>query len=178
MATISFPLRSPAAFALALLLKALALPAAAFDCQDLGFHWSNDQPAVNRVHVFCGEIRNGRPKGFHSLRLLGTSAVVTRVTGRSNERDGIYDASVRFRNDTAKFSTFFPDACTVDQVVASIHYAATHVERDHPQWGKLGPSAPEQAQENDGYCRNDGGDPFEIRIGLLADGRVNTAFPN
>jgi hypothetical protein len=108
---------------------------------------------------------------------METSAVVTGVTGKSNERDGIYDASVRFRNDTAKFSTFFPDACTVDQVVASIHYAASHVERDHPQWGKLGPSAPEQADDG-GYCLDGNGDPFEIRMGLLADGRVNTAFPN
>lgn len=178
MATVSFPLQSVAAFALALVLTALGQPAEALDCRDYGFHWSDDAPAVNRVHVFCGEIKRGRPKGFHSIRLLDTSAVVMRVTGKLNERGGIYDASVRFRNDTAKFSTFFPDACTVDQVVASIHYAATHVERDHPQWGKLGPSAPERAQDDDGYCRNDGGDPFEIRIGLLADGRVNTAFPN
>jgi hypothetical protein len=107
---------------------------------------------------------------------METSAVVTGVTGKSNERDGIYDASVRFRNDTVKFSTFYPDACTVDQVVASIHYAATHVEQDHPQWGKLGLSAPEDI--NDNYCLDDNGDPFEIRMGLLADGRVNTAFPN
>ena len=145
-------------------------PAMALDCRDRGFHWSDDAPAVNRLHVFCGEIRRGRPKGFHSTRLQGTSAVVTGVIARSNERDGIYDASVRFRNDTAKFSTFFPDTCAVDRVVASIHYAATHVERDHPRWGKLGPSAPDE--DNDGYCLDDNGDPFEIRMGLLSDGRA------
>ncbi len=173
---IQFLRKSLAVFALALLLTALGRPATALDCRDRGFHWSDDEPAVNRAHVFCGEIKRGRPKGFHSIRLLDTSAVVTRVTGRSNERDGIYDASVGFRNDTAKFSTFFPDACTVDQVVASIHFAATHVERDHPRWGKLGPSGPEG---NDaGYCLDSNGDPFEIRMGLLSDGRVNTAFPN
>jgi hypothetical protein len=61
-------------------------------------------------------------------------------------------------------------------VVASIHYAATHVERDHPQWGKLGPSAPDR--DAGGYCVDGNGQPFEIRMGLLADGRVNTAFPN
>jgi len=166
-----------AACALVLLLTAFGAPAVAQDCRDRGFHWSDDKPAVNRLHVFCGEIRKGRPKGFHSTRLLDTSAVVTEVTGRSNERNGIYDATVRFRNDTAKFSTFFPDTCTVDQLVASIHYAATHVERDHPQWGKLGPSAPEQTDDG-GYCLDANGDPFEIRMGLLSDGRVNTAFPN
>lgn len=178
MSKISFTRRSLAAFALALPLTALGQPATALDCRDRGFHWSDDDPAVNRLHVFCGEISKGRPKGFHSTRLMETSAVVTGVTGRSNERDGIYDASVRFRNDTVKFSTFFPDACTVDQVIASIHYAATRVERDHPQWGKLGPSAPEQTHDDDGYCVDDNGDPFEIRMGLLSDGRVNTAFPN
>jgi hypothetical protein len=171
-----FVFQSLAACALALLLTALGQPATALDCRDRDFHWSDDAPAVNRLHVFCGEIRRGRPKGFHSTRLLETSAVVTGVTGRSNERDGIYDASVLFRNDTAKFSTFFPDACSVDQVVASIQYAATHVERNHPQWGKLGPSAPKH--NGDGYCVDDNGDPFEIRMGLLSDGRVNTAFPN
>lgn len=171
-----FAVQSLAASKLVLLLTALGASAVAQDCRDRGFHWSDDQPAVNRLHVFCGEIRSGRPKGFHSTRLLETSPVVTGVTGRSNERDGIYDASVRFRNDTVKFSTFFPDACTVDQVVASIHYAATHVEREHPQWGRLGPSAPEQ--HGDGYCVDGNGDPFEIRMGLLSDGRVNTAFPN
>jgi hypothetical protein len=176
MPTMRFPLQSLVALALALLLTALGQPAAALDCRDRGFHWSDDEPAVNRLHVFCGEIRRGRPKGFHSTRLQDTSAVVTGVTGKSNERDGIYDASVRFRNDTAKFSTFFPDACTVDRVVASIHFAATHVERDHPRWGKLGPSAPDE--DNVDYCLDGNGDPFEIRMGLLSDGRVNTAFPN
>jgi hypothetical protein len=50
------------------------------------------------------------------------------------------------------------------------------VERDHPQWGKLGPSAPDR--DAGGYCVDGNGQPFEIRMGLLADGRVNTAFPN
>jgi len=162
--------------AIAMSLAGFGVPVAALDCRDRAFHWSNDQPAINRLHVFCGEVSRDRPKGFHSNRLQSTSAVVTGVTARSNERDGIYDASVKFRNGTTKFSTFFPDACTVDQVVASIRYAATHVERPHPQWGKLGSSAPED--ENDGYCLDANGDPFEIRMGLLADGRVNTAFPN
>jgi len=168
--------RLPWVFVLATSVLGVAAPAAAFDCRDRAFRWSADEPAINRLHVFCGEIRNGRPKGFHSARLQGSSAVVTGIAARSNERDGIYDATVKFRNGTSKFSTFFPDACTVDQVVASIRHAGAHVERDHPQWGKLGPSAP--GHDNDAFCLDANGDPFEIRIGVLADGRINTAFPN
>ena len=162
-------------FAAALTLFGAGAPAAALDCRDRAFRWSDDRPAINRLHVFCGEIREGRPKGFHSIRLQDTSAVVTGVAARSNDRDGIYDATVTFRNGATKFSTFFPDVCTVDQVVASIRYAATHVARPHAQWGKLGPSAPKD--DNHGYCLDANGDPFDIRMGVLADGRVNTAFP-
>jgi hypothetical protein len=165
----------PRLIAIAMSLTGVGTPVAALDCRDRAFQWSDDQPAINRLHVFCGEISGDWPRGFHSTRLQGTSAVVTGLTARSNERDGIYDATVKFRNGTNKFSTFFPDTCNVDQVVTSIRYAAAHIERPHPQWGKLGPSAP--AIDNDRYCLDDKGHPFEIRMGFLADGRVNTAFP-
>ncbi|MGF1641735.1 MAG: EndoU domain-containing protein [Rhodospirillales bacterium] len=152
------------------------IPVEASDCRAAAFHWSDGAPAVNLRHVFCGELRRGRPLGVHSMRLVGTSPVVTAVAPRPDGRDGIYDARVRFRNGATKFSTFFPDACTVEQVVASIRHAATHGTRDHPQWGKLGPSAP--AADAAGFCLDAAGRPFDIRIGVLADGRVNTAFPD
>jgi hypothetical protein len=151
-------------------------PADAVDCKDRGFDWSDDDPPINRRHVFCGEINDGKPMGFHSTRLQATSQVVTGVRELSQARNGIADATVAFTNGATKFSTLFPDACTVDQVLASIHYASTRATRPHPVWGKLGPSAPAPAAE--GYCLDGGGQPFEIRLGFLRDGRINTAFPN
>ena len=151
-------------------------PADAVDCGDPAFHWSDHDPPINRRHVFCGEIKDGKPKGFHSTRLQSTSPVVDGLRKRSEGRNGITDATIQFTNGTTKFSTLFPDACTVDQVLASIHYASTRTTRPHRVWGKLGASAPTPGAE--GYCLDGRSQPFEIRLGFLRDGRINTAFPN
>lgn len=151
-------------------------PAAAPDCGDPGFHWSDHRPAINVRHIFCGEIRSGKPKGFHSTRLRDSSEVVVGVRGISRSAQGIYTGTVVFTDGLTKFSTFFPDACTVDEVLASIHHASIHIDGDHPAWGSLGPSAP--AAGADGYCLDHRGQPFPIRMGLFDDGRVNTAFPS
>ena len=151
-------------------------PAAAPDCRDPGFHWSDHRPAINMRHVFCGEIRKDKPKGFHSTKLRDSSDVVTGVRGISRSASGIYTGTVVFADDQTKFSTFFPDACTVDEVLASIHHASTHIGGDHPAWGQLGPSAP--ADNADWFCLDHSGRAFPIRMGLFDDGRVNTAFPS
>ncbi len=151
-------------------------PSAAPDCQDTRFHWSDDRPAINARHLFCGEVRKGKPKGFHSTRLRDTSRVVTGVRGISRSASGIYTGTVVFTDGQTKFSTFFPDACAVDEVLASIHHASTHIGGDHPAWGQLGPSAP--ANNADGFCLDHRGQAFQIRMGLFDDGRVNTAFPS
>lgn len=171
-----FPSRARIALVLAVSLVAGCEPASAPDCRDPGFHWTGHRPAINARHVFCGEIREGKPKGFHSTRLRDTSEVVTGVRGISRSADGIYTATVMFGDGLTKFSTFFPDSCTVDEVLASIHHASTHIGGDHPAWGQLGPSAP--ADGIDGFCLDHGGRAFPIRMGLFDDGRVNTAFPS
>ncbi len=160
----------------AVVLAVACEPAAAPDCRDSGFHWSDHRPAINARHVFCGEIRKGKPKGFHSTRLRDSSEVVVGVRGISRSPEGIYTGTVVFAGGLTKFSTFFPDACTVDQVLASIHHASNHIEGDHPAWGYLGPSAP--ADRADGFCLDHGGGAFPIRMSLFDDGRVNTAFPS
>ncbi len=161
---------------MAALLAGACEPAAAPDCRDPGFHWTNQRPAINMRHVFCGVIRNGKPKGFHSTQLRDTSQVVTGVRGISRSAQGIYTGTVVFKDGQTKFSTSFPDACTVDEVLASIYHASAHIEADHPAWGQLGPSAP--ANNADGFCLDHHGEAFPIRMGLFDDGRVNTAFPS
>ncbi len=91
--------------------------------------------------------------------------------------NGIYAATVAFRNQTHKTSTFFPDACSYQEILSSIAYAFLHQGRKHPVWGVLGKSAP--AANTDGYCRAADGTAFEVRLGLVHEGtRVNTAFPD
>lgn len=162
------------------LLTLLAAPATAGavepDCRDRAFRWSRETPKVNLRHVFCGEIGNGRPRGFHSVRLQETSEVVLEVVRRRDEGGGIYSAVVVFANGTRKLSTFFPDHCSFEQIVRSITYAVHNRHGPHREWGEIGPSAPTEVAEM--FCLDNRGLPFEIRFGVLANGRVNTAFPN
>jgi hypothetical protein len=161
------------------LMADAALSAGSAPCTDASWHWSSTTPKVNRQHVFCGEIgSNKKPKGFHSIAHQGASVVVTGVKNKRNNRNGIYDATVDFASPaspSSKMSTFFPDACSEEQITNSIVYAATHTTGNHPSWGKLGPSAPAPNAPN--YCLDSNGNPFEIRMGLVG-GDVNTAFPN
>lgn len=152
-------------------------PAAmAADCGDPAFHWSDDDPPINMRHLFCGEMRDGRPKGFHSRRLRASASLVERIGRPSDEGDGVYSAVITFANGSRKLSTFFPDHCQVDEIARSVAYAARHPVGEHRRWGVIGPSAP--GEHAVGFCLGTSGHPFSIRLGLLADGRVNTAFPD
>lgn len=153
-------------------------PVAALDCHSRRFTWTDSDPAINRRHVFCGEIDHGQPKGVHSTRLLASSAVVRRIESKSGDRDGIYEAIVIFTNGRRKLSTFFPDRCTVEQITQSIYHAATNITASHRSWGFVGPSAPTPKSGGGVYCHDNEGKSFEIRLGRLKNGRINTAFPN
>lgn len=167
-----------AAMALALAFAAVAGDGSADgpDCRDPRFHWSASEPKVNLRHVFCGELRDGRPKGFHSVRLRDSASLVRAIERRRDERGGVWSAVVVFANGRRKLSTFFPDHCTVEQLLRSIDYAVAQSFGRHREWGEVGPSAPYRGAET--FCLDNDGAPFEIRFGVLADGRVNTAFPN
>lgn len=149
--------------------------AALADCRHPGFAWSEGEPPINRRHVFCGEVRDGEPKGFHSTALRPTTDLIVAIDARGSGRDGIYQAIAQFSNGRRKFSTFFPDRCTVAEVTRSIAHAAAHPARRHPVWGEIGPSAPADAAP--GYCLDDRGRVFEIRFSRQKSGRINTAFP-
>jgi hypothetical protein len=160
-------------------------PATAFDCRRDDFAWSATRPPINLRHVFCGEIEDGRAKGLHATSLSPTWDVARRLERRSDEGGGIYSAIVVFDGGKRKFSTFFPDHCTAEQIVRSIEHAASNPLRAHKQWGEIGLSAPESRNNrnpagagHEMFCLDNKGKRFEIRLGVLADGRINTAFPN
>lgn len=155
---------------------------AANDCTDRRFHWSADDPQINLRHLFCGETRRGRPRGFHSIRLVATARLIRGVGHHTEEGGGIYSAVVEFADGSRKLSTFFPDHCTLAQIVRSVAHAAANISGRHRAWGEIGFSAPAPATHQRGdletFCLDNAGQPFEIRLGVLANGRINTAFPN
>lgn len=159
--------------------------AAQLDCSDAGKRlWSRSDPQVNLSHIFCGEIgRNGDPKGFHSRAAGPPTGAVDRVEEAAHRGNEVYDATVIFGNGRRKRSTFYPDDCSAEAILRSVLYAYRNQTGDHPAWGVLGPSAPvpDGGSQRDGYCRDDRGRPFEIRIGTIrrrGQDAINTAFPN
>jgi hypothetical protein len=160
----------------ALLLDRVRPAPEAAGCGDRGFGWSDSDPPINRRHIFCGEVRGGEPRGFHAVQLKASAPLVRAIENRGRDRDGIYSAVVIFANGRRKFSTFFPDHCTVAEIVQSIDHAASGEAILHPAWGMVGLSAPNEGVE--GYCLDRLKRPFSIRFAKGPDGRVNTAFPN
>lgn len=144
-------------------------------------HWSSSNPPVNLRHIFCGEWRNGRAKGFHS-RPNGQNPVTIAqvVVTQPKNSQGIYGGRWSYRgySHKDKFSTFFPDGCTYSQVVKSILYAANHptsCPEGAPNWANCGPNHPQESGV--GYCQAKDDSIFTIALGLLNNGNVNTAFP-
>ena len=128
-----------------------------------GAKWSNTTPAINLHHIFQGEInRKGDPVGFHS-RPGGkdpATARLVRVRDQPN-RSGVYTAMIEVRDGSQwkeKFSSFFPDNMSEDEVTAAILNAYKNSNKKQP-W--RGPS----------------GLGFDIQGYTLSKGDINTAFP-
>ncbi|MDN3577224.1 EndoU domain-containing protein [Chitinimonas viridis] len=161
------------ALALLCTVASLSQPTWAADCNSVDFDWSTTTPPVNIQHVFCGEIKGSKKVvGFHSVQMKD-SAPISSISGITNLRKGIYDATVTFDNGKKKMSTFFPDSCSYDQILASIVYAANNQQGAAQPWGVWGWSG---TDGDSGKCMDSDGKHFKIRMGLL-NSAVNTAFP-
>ncbi len=123
--------------------------------------WSATRPAINLTHLFAGEInRRGRPTGYHARPggMDPWGSGIVRVIDRPN-RFGVYTARVWIgRRSRTKFSTFFPDRLSREQVVASILNAFRKARRRGESF--RGPS----------------GLDFTI-AGYVQNGRIHTAYP-
>ncbi|WP_119166180.1 EndoU domain-containing protein [Algihabitans albus] len=151
------------------LSAATASVALEIDCSGPEPVWSVSEPPVNLTHVFCGEInRRGRPVGFHA-RPNGDdppNARLIEVLDGPNAL-GVYTAEVAVRRPATgwqtadeKFSSFFPDSMTPQQILDAI-LTAFH-----------------EARDGEGKWRGDPGFGFLIEGWLLPDGRrINTAWP-
>ncbi len=130
-----------------------------------GKKWSNTSPAVNLHHVFEGEInRKGKPVGYHS-RPGGRDADSARIVNVRDKpnRAGVYTANIEIRDGNQwkqKFSSFFPDSMSQQQVLDAIvkAYNSSSNKKKQPWQGPSGLG-------------------FDIQGYTLSKGDINTAFP-
>ncbi len=157
-----------------LILLMAPFAAHAFDCN--GPRFRGERPQVNEVHIFCGEIRYGKPDGYHS-EAAGPSPVVRGLSQvQPVGNNGVYSARVQYANGRSKFSTFYPRTCSIEQIEASVRYAANHPFPNRGNDWQYGPSAP--ITEAGGYCTGTNGQPLEIQFARTQQGGINTAFPD
>lgn len=139
---------------------------------------------MNQRHVFCGEWKDNRPKGFHSRPGGVNPGTVRNFTVQDPPNAaGIYTGKWSHINDPgrSKFSSMFPDNCSVSQVLNSISYASAHSEPNcpagSPNWVRCGKNRPGfDTKEPSAYCGN-GGAFFLIGFAPPQGNRINTAFP-
>jgi len=125
--------------------------------------WSSTTPEINLRHVFDGEInRKNQPTGYHS-RPGGVDAANARLVSIKDKpnRAGVYTATIEVRDGNqwkSKFSSFFPDKLTQQEVIEAILHA---YDKSNQQQKWEGPSG--LGFNIQGYKTNRGG--------------INTAFP-
>ena len=130
-----------------------------------GEKWSDTNPNVNQWHIFDGEInRSGKPVGFHS-RPGGRDPEQARVRSIRDgpNQSGVYTASIEIRDGNQwkeKFSSFFPDSMSHDDVLEAVLNAYSNSKDPNAQPFE-GPSG--LGFRIQGYTSNKGG--------------INTAFP-
>lgn len=128
-------------------------------------HWSSTDPEINLWHVFKGEInRKGKPTGWHS-RPGGQDPATARIVSIKDRpnRAGVYTATIEVRDGgqwKSKFSSFFPDNLSQQEVVEVIVHAYSNSKNPNKQpWS--GPS----------------GLGFQVQGYTSSRGGINTAFP-
>ncbi|MEE9335277.1 MAG: EndoU domain-containing protein [Granulosicoccaceae bacterium] len=133
--------------------------------QSNGAKWSKNDPNINLWHIFDGEInKRGKPTGFHS-RPNGQDPANARIASIKDNpnRAGVYTANIEINDGgtwRGKFSSFFPDNLSRDEVLDVIVHAYKNRKSGNKQpWS--GPSGLGFTVQ--GYTSNSGG--------------INTAFP-
>jgi len=129
-----------------------------------GSKWSDTSPEINLHHIFEGEInRSNKPVGYHSRPggIDADGAKIVRIRDKPNSV-GVYTATIAVRDGNQwkeKFSSFFPDSMSADDVTEAVLSAYKNSSKDGAKW--QGPS----------------GHGFEIQGYTTSRGGINTAFP-
>lgn len=158
--------------AIGLALLVLGLVPVAAPARDFGAfpasQWTATNPPINLAHIDTGEINHhGEAVGYHH-RYQGIDPAGARVLRiiQPPDANGVYRARVAVRNpatgewiDKRASSTFYPDAMSDDEVVASI-LSALHNGR----------------RRGNGEFIGDSGRGFMIE-GWYQSGRIVAAYP-
>jgi len=129
-----------------------------------GQKWSDTSPNINLPHIFDGEInRRGKPTGFHS-RPGGNDPSNARMVSIKDgpNRHGVYTANIEVRDGNqwkSKFSSFFPDSLSRDEVLQVILHAYNNSKSEGNKWE--GPS----------------GEGYVVQGYTTGQGGINTAYP-
>ncbi len=155
-----------AALLACLVLLYILVPLFSNEAPARGF-WSETKPSLNLTHIFDGEInRHGKPVGFHVAprEPIGATSRIKKIMSGPN-RVGVYTAMVEIfdpdeRRWKEKFSSFFPDDFSRQQIISSILFA--HSNNRLPEGSRWrGPS----------------GHGFLIEGYRFGNGDINTAYP-
>jgi len=125
--------------------------------------WSSTSPEINLWHIFDGEInRSNKPTGYHSRPggIDTANARLVSVRDKPN-RAGVYTANIEVRDGDqwkAKFSSFFPDSMSQQDVIDAILHAYSKSNKQQKWEGPSGLGFNIQGYENN-------------------RGNINTAFP-
>ena len=171
-------------FLLASLWLMMPLSAAAqIDCKALPKWIKLDEKlSLNQKHVFCGEWHKDHPKGFHARPDGMNPTTVAHMSIQSNPNAaGVYTGRWIYKNhpEKEKFSSMFPDRCTMTQILNSIRHAVMHVGEcpsGSPDWVRCGYNKPDTNSDSARYCSVDQ-TRFIIGFAPPQRGKVNTAFP-
>lgn len=158
---------------------------AQMDCNTMP-HWVtlSNGLQINQKHIFCGEWNQNRSKGFHSRPGGINPSIIAQLTIQSKPNAaGIYTSRWSYKNhpDKNKFSSMFPDHCTITQVLNSISHATansgTKCPSGSPDWIQCGQNKPDIDKGGSlQYCSKDG-KFFTIGFAPPENSKINTAFP-
>jgi hypothetical protein len=127
--------------------------------------WSDTIPKINLTHIFCGEInKRWKPVWFHS-RPWWKDPITARLKQLIYKKGNLYRWNVQIydfveEKRKTKFSSFFPDSYTMEEVINVILYAYKH--KYWQKWLKF---------------RWPSGKWFDIEGYILPDWKINTAYP-
>ncbi len=138
---------------------------------------SNSEPPIDIRHIFCGEVSDGRAKGYHARPGgFDPSGINTSV---AETGDGPYAGTYTLRGfeisdggETAEkgLSTMFPDSCSRREVMRAILHAYRTGKRTEGRFEGSGGA----------HCTASDGTPIGI-LGFTHTAprfHIRTAFPN
>lgn len=157
---------------------------AQIDCAALP-HWEKLKNGykINLKHVFCGEWKQNRPKGFHARPGGINPTTVRRFTLQDKPNAaGVYTGRWSYQNRATKnkFSSMFPDDCSPKQILHSIAYASSNKKKcpsGSPGWLACGENKPRNNHNKKSKYCSINNQLFTIGFAPPRRGKINTAFP-